>query len=112
MTATPTESNVSNLELRKACLSDLSAIASVWADAFFDDELIGDIMHPNRKEYPQDIYWFLLRGIRERFWDWRHQFVIVTAKNGADDRIVGAADWRRLGDGGRPRELSGVDPSE
>jgi hypothetical protein len=106
------KTTISNLQLRKACLSDLSAIASVWADAFFDDELIGDIMHPNRKQHPQDIYWFLLRGIRERFWDWRHQFVVVTVKDGNVERIVGAADWRRLGDGGKPRELSGVDPSK
>jgi hypothetical protein len=100
------------LQLREARFSDLSAIASVWTDAFFDDELIGDIMHPRRKQYPQDIYWFLLRGVRERFWDWRHQFVVVTVKDGNSERVVGAADWRRLGGGGKPRELSMVDPSE
>jgi hypothetical protein len=100
------------LQFREARLSDLSAIASVWTDAFFDDELIGDIMHPRRNQYPQDIYWFLLRGVRERFWDWRHQFVVVTVKDGSSERVVGAADWRRLGDGGKPRELSMVDPSK
>jgi adenosine deaminase len=106
------QSNSLILQFREARFSDLSAIASVWTDAFFDDELIGDIMHPHRKQYPQDIYWFLLRGVRERFWDWRHQFVVVTVKDGNSERIVGAADWRRLGNGGKPRELPMVDPSE
>ena len=63
-------------------------------------------MHPHRKDYPDDVYWFLLRGIRERFWDWRHQFIVVT-DNG---KVVGAADWRRLGKGGESKELSVLDP--
>jgi hypothetical protein len=112
MAEPPVKSDSLVFQFREARFSDLSAIASVWTDAFFDDELIGDIMHPRRKQYPQDIYWFLLRGIREHFWDWRHQFVVVTVKDGNSERIVGAADWRRLGDGGKPRELPMVDPSE
>jgi hypothetical protein len=112
MNITTAASGFHNLQLRKACFSDLSSIAAVWTDAFFDDELIGDIMHPHRKQYPRDVYWFLLRGIRERFWNWRHQFMVVTIKDGNEERIIGAADWRRLGNGGKARELWGLDPSE
>ncbi|CAN9146449.1 unnamed protein product [Alternaria alternata] len=97
---------MSQFELRAAGILDLSAIATVWTAAFFDDEIIGEIMHPHRKDYPDDVYWFLLRGIRERFWDWRHQFIVVT-DNG---KVVGAADWRRLGKGGESKELSVLDP--
>jgi hypothetical protein len=64
--------------LRPATISDLSSIARIWTSAFFDDEIIGHLMHPHRAQYPNDVYWFLLRGIRERFWDWRHQFIVVT----------------------------------
>jgi hypothetical protein len=96
------------LQLRPARLSDLSSIAGVWAAAFFDDEIIGEIMHPHRNKYPDDVCSFLLRGIRERFWDWRHQFMVVT--NGG--KVVGAADWRRLGKGGAKRELWKADPRE
>ncbi|KAF2261347.1 hypothetical protein CC78DRAFT_357531 [Lojkania enalia] len=96
--------------LRLASITDLSGIAGCWYDGFFDDEVIGEIMHPNRKEHPKDVYWFLLRGIRERFWDWRHQFVVVTVYEGGKERIVGAADWRRLGDAGQQRELAWGDP--
>ncbi|KAH7072390.1 acyl-CoA N-acyltransferase [Paraphoma chrysanthemicola] len=95
-----------SFQLRAARLSDLSSIAAVWAAAFFDDEIIGEIMHPHRNEHPDDVYWFLLRGIRERFWDWRHQFMVVTDGG----KVVGAADWRRLGKGGEARELWRADP--
>ena len=99
------------MHLRTAQLSDLPAIARVWHAAFFDDEIIGDMMHPHRKEHPEDVYWFLLRGLRERYWDWRHQFiVVVTKEENGGERVVGAADWRRLGEGGRKRELAGMDP--
>lgn len=98
-------------KLRPAQFSDLTSIACVWYRAFFDDEIIGEIMHPHRKEYPEDVYWFLLRGIRERFWDWRHQFWVVVAEDEhGSKKIAGAADWRRLGQGGAAMELSTVDP--
>jgi hypothetical protein len=97
--------------LREARFSDLEAIARVWYRAFFEDEIIGILMHPHRQEYPEDVYWFLLRGIRERFWDWRHQFfVVVTQDEHGAERVAGAADWRRLGEGGAARELSIADP--
>jgi hypothetical protein len=95
--------------LRTAHISDLPSIAHTWTTAFFDDEIIGQIMHPYRTQYPDDVYWFLLRGIRERFWDWRHRFIVVVAD---DESVVGAADWRRLGQGGEGMELSWGDPSE
>ncbi|KAF2744789.1 hypothetical protein M011DRAFT_528121 [Sporormia fimetaria CBS 119925] len=97
--------------LRKARFTDLSSIARVWHRAFFDDEIIGDIMHPHREQYPEHVYWFHLRGIRERFWDWRHQFMVVVTTNGQNQEVVvGAADWRRLGEKGACRELSRLDP--
>lgn len=99
--------------IREARLSDLSSIARVWHKAFFDDEIIGEIMHPYRQQYPEDVYWFLLRGVRERFWDWRHQFMVVVTKDGQNvETVVGAADWRRLGNAGAQRELLRVDPRE
>lgn len=112
-TLKPTATPSPKMQLRTAQLSDLPAMARVWHAAFFDDEIIGHLMHPNRKEHPEDVYWFLLRGLRERFWDWRHQFVVVTLQQAnGDEKIVGAADWRRLGEGGKKRELASVDPRE
>jgi hypothetical protein len=104
MAAKTTTTN--NFELRAARFSDLSSIATAWAAAFFDDEIIGELMHPHRNNYPDDVYWFLHRGIRERFWDWRHQFIVVTD----DGKVVGAADWRRLGRGGEDKKLGSADP--
>lgn len=96
--------------LRLAKLGDLEGIARCWYDGFFDDEVIGEIMHPNRKQFPEDVYWFLLRGVRERYWDWTHQFIVATVEEAGKERVVGAADWRRLGERGRERELWKVDP--
>lgn len=98
--------------LRLATFSDLPSIARCWYHAFFDDEIIGEMMHPHRKEYPEDVYYFLLRGIRERFWDWRHQFIVVTLQNDGEERVAGAADWRRVGEGGKSMELWWGDPRE
>jgi hypothetical protein len=109
-TAPSSSAATPRFRLRKAQFSDLSAIARVWTRAFFDDEIIGDIMHPHRQKYPDDVYWFLLRGIRERFWDWRHQFIVVAIEDGDEEVIAGAADWRRLGHGGGMRELWRADP--
>lgn len=107
--SSPTSTTPSAVKLRLGTLSDLTAIARCWHAAFFDDVVIGQIMHPNRKEYPEDVYHFLLRGIRERYFDWTHQFIVVTDSDG---RIIGAADWRRVGNGGNLSKLSGFDPSK
>ncbi|KAH7382717.1 hypothetical protein DE146DRAFT_728651 [Phaeosphaeria sp. MPI-PUGE-AT-0046c] len=96
--------------VREAHVFDFPSIARVWTTAFFDDEIIGQMMHPHRNEFPDDVYWFLLRGIRERFWDWRHQFMVVCVDEEGKENIVGAADWRRLGKGGEERELGYWDP--
>lgn len=101
----------SDASVRLATYSDLPAIARCWYHAFFDDEVIGEMMHPHRKEYPEDVYWFLLRGIRERYFDWRHQFVVVSVQSEGQERVIGAADWRRVGDGGRKLDLWWLDPS-
>jgi len=109
MASTATE--LGSLFIRLASLSDIPSIARCWYEAFFDDVVIGEIMHPNRKEFPEDVYYFLLRGVRERYFDWTHQFVVATVKDErGNERVVGAADWRRLGQGGKARELWRIDP--
>ncbi|KAB5549455.1 acyl-CoA N-acyltransferase [Coniochaeta sp. 2T2.1] len=105
-------SNLSNAEreapviVRLAKATDIPAIARCWYHAFFDDVVIGEIMHPFRKEYPDDVYYFLLRGIRERYFDWSHRFVVATV----NDRVVGAAEWRRLGSDTNALQLWRFDP--
>jgi hypothetical protein len=92
--------------VRLATVFDIRGIARCWYYAFFNDAVIGDMMHPHRKEHPEDVYDFLLRGVRERYFDWTHQFVVATV----NDRVIGAADWRRLGTGGENMQLRRVDP--
>jgi len=92
--------------VRPATAFDITAIARCWYHAFFDDVVIGEIMHPYRQEHPEDVYYFLLRGTRERYFDWTHRFVVATV----GERVVGAADWRRLGTDGNGLQLSTLDP--
>jgi GNAT superfamily N-acetyltransferase len=69
-------------------------------------------MHPHRKRYPNDVYWSLLRGIRERFFNQRHQFILVTTNHNGAERVISAADWRRLGKKGEQKDFSTIDPRE
>jgi hypothetical protein len=96
--------------VRRASLI-LTPLRASGIEFFFEDQIIGILMHPHRQEYPEDVYWFLLQGIRERFWDWRHQFfVVVTQDEYGIETTAGAADWRRLGKLGAARELAIADP--
>jgi hypothetical protein len=92
--------------IRAATVFDMTAIARCWYHAFFDDVVIGEMMHPHRREHPEDVYYFLLGGIRERYFDWKHRFIVATI----DGRVVGAADWRRLGTDTHSLQLQTLDP--
>lgn len=94
--------------VRLATVSDIPAIARCWYHAFFDDVVIGQIMHPYRKEHPEDVYYFLLRGVREGYFDWSHQYIVATV----DGEVIAAADWSRIGSGDEKMRLGGLDPRE
>jgi hypothetical protein len=102
------QDGIAGLTLRLATVSDITAIARCWYHAFFEDVVIGQIMHPRRKEYPEDVYYFLLRGVRERYFDWTHQFIVATV----DGEVIAAADWRRVGNGNDRMRLGELDPRE
>ena len=98
--------NAAPVTIRPATVFDITAIARCWYHAFFDDVVIGEIMHPYRQKHPEDVYYFLLRGVRERYFDWTHQFVVATV----GEHVVGAADWRRLGTDANSLQLWTLDP--
>lgn len=106
MTQTSSTGDTAPVKIRPATVFDIATIARCWYYAFFDDLVIGDIMHPNRKEHPEDVYYFLLRGVRESYFDWTHRFVVATV----NERVVGAADWRRLGTDANSLQLRTLDP--
>lgn len=97
--------------IRDASHGDLPRIAHVLAQAFWDDNLFGDLIHPHREEYPRDMKLYWLRRSRISFWDYRWKLLVAVDK---DDRgrevVVGCAQWSRLGEGAKKMECWRLDP--
>ncbi|KAK6081146.1 acetyltransferase [Seiridium cupressi] len=92
----------SAIKQREARYSDILAIARANASSFFDDSLFGDLIHPRRKEYPDDVYLFYLRSLRIGFWDYRTKWLVAVAEDAnGKETIVGFAKWLRVGSGGQ-----------
>ena len=109
------------MPLRIAKARDLPQIARIFADAFWDDRLFGEIMHPHRQAHPNDYRRHWQDEVTEWYWNYSHlivvSFVVEKTKDGsAQAKLTGAADWERQGAGweqvwglwGRwdPRELN------
>jgi GNAT superfamily N-acetyltransferase len=96
------------MTIREARYSDLRPAAEVAATAFVEDELFGKLMHPHRREYPQDFVRFFEEYLRIQWFD--HTFVILVAIDPPSGKIVGVGKWERQGKGGRRRLFSRLDP--
>ncbi|KAH0493327.1 hypothetical protein TgHK011_000001 [Trichoderma gracile] len=91
---------MSQIVLRNARYSELPEVAHVMARAFWDDNLFGDLIHPKRNEYPEDVDLYWLRRARVSFWDSRWRFIVALEKDETGhESIVGIAQWARLGEG-------------
>ena len=64
------------MPIRCANLSDVHIISSIYAASFWDEEVVGGLMHPYRHEYPQDYADFWKRRVLENYWDYRHKFMV------------------------------------
>lgn len=102
---------MSQIVLRDARFSELPEIAHVMAQAFWNDNLFGDLIHPHRDQYPGDMDLYWLRRSRVNFWDWRWKWLVAVAKDDDGKEVIaGIAQWARLGDGGRNMDLWALDP--
>lgn len=102
---------MSSLKLRDARYSELPEISHVMAQAFWEDNLFGDLVHPRRSKYPRDFDLYWLRRARVNFWDYRWKWLVaVDSDVDGNEVIVGAAQWARLGEGGRKMECLWLDP--
>jgi hypothetical protein len=103
----------SEIVLRDARYNELPEIANVMAKAFWEDNLFGDLIHPHRDMYPNDVDLYWLRRARVNFWDYRWRWLVAVSKDkSGGETIAGIAQWARLGDGGRKLECSYLDPRE
>lgn len=104
---------MSEIVLRDARYSELPEIAHVMAQAFWEDNLFGELIHPHRNEHPDDVDLYWLRQARVNFWDYRWKWLVaVTKDDSGQDVIAGIAQWARLGEGGRKLECWALDPRE
>lgn len=87
------------MPIRLACSADFSVIPSIFAAGFHEEEVVGDLLRPHRKQYPQDYITFWRRACKEKFWDPSTVFLVsyeVDQKLGTEV-ITGAAEWQRQG---------------
>lgn len=102
---------MSNIQLRDARYSELPRVAHVLAQAFWEDNLFGQLIHPHRNEYPDDVDLYWLRRARVNFWDNRRRWLVATDKDkNGKELIIGVAQWERLGEGGKKLERWYLDP--
>ncbi|KEQ92784.1 hypothetical protein AUEXF2481DRAFT_42869 [Aureobasidium subglaciale EXF-2481] len=87
------------MPIRSASFADLLPAAHVCAEAFFDEDLFGQRIHPNRSAFPGDVYLFFLRQLRKDFFD-GHNTVMVSHPENQLACVTGVAVWTRKGRGG------------
>lgn len=79
-----------DIQLRPARWSDLPAVGHVAEQAFFEDNLLGDLIHPYRRDYPGDMSLYWTRRARVHFWDYRWKQVVAVDKDqDGNDKVVG-----------------------
>jgi hypothetical protein len=96
--------------VRHARYSELPLIAQLYTETFWNDNLIGDLIHPHRKQYPQDMHLFWLRQARVNFWDPRYRWIVAVHGANGTEQIAGAALWERLSEGSKELEYRWFDP--
>ena len=97
--------------IRLALFSEQRELARVYTAAFWDDILFGELIHPRRKEFPEDNQLYWLRRIQVYWWDYTHHFIVSTAVDKQGNEIIaGVAHWSRMGTGGRAAGLGWWDP--
>jgi len=98
-------------KIRLALFSEQRELARVYTAAFWDDILFGDLIHPHRKEFPEDNQLYWLRRIQVYWWDYTHHFIVSTAVDKQGDEVIaGVAHWSRMGTGRRAAGLGWWDP--
>lgn len=86
-----------NMQIRTAQRSDLTPAAKVCAKAFFDTELFGEVIHPYRHQYPDDMHLYWLKNFRSGL-NRKDNYILVATVSEPEEsqpKIVGVAQWIR-----------------
>lgn len=85
------------MHLRPALPTDEPFMAAICTRAFFNDDLFGRVIHPQRATYPDDVQIFWHEWLR-RDWVSPRSRVFVAVDEDQQGRILGVAIWERQGD--------------
>lgn len=94
-----TSSSSLQMPIRLARSEDFFLIPSIFAAGFYDEEVVGVLLHPYREQYPQDYVAAWRRGCREKYWDVSTVFLVSyeVDQTSGKEVITGAAEWQRQG---------------
>ena len=63
---------------RLATWQDLLPAAKLLAQAFHDDHMFGNFVHPRQDEFPEDVYLYWLRFLREIYFTEPGEHLVIT----------------------------------
>lgn len=78
------------MSIRRAKRSDIPAIVDILTKAFWNEDAVGQFMHPHRDVYPDDVKKYWRRNLRSVWWEKNHWQLVVVSDEGT---IVGFAGW-------------------
>lgn len=86
-----------NMVIRPAQRADLTPAAKVCAKAFFDTELFGEVIHPYRHQYPDDMHLYWLKNFRSGLKRRDNHILVATVSEPEESQptVVGVAQWIR-----------------
>jgi len=85
------------MPIRPATKDEQTEMAKLAAQAFIDDELFADVIHPHRKQYPNDTYLYWLPRLRQGWADPSNHYLVSTIErgNGQGEEIAAWAQFTR-----------------
>jgi GNAT superfamily N-acetyltransferase len=90
--------------VRAAAPAELAQMADIVSKGFLDDDVCGRFMHPKRREFPNDWYFFWVKEIRTRLVDPAH--LIFVRPDAASGKVAAFCVMKRIGEGGDKRVTS------
>jgi GNAT superfamily N-acetyltransferase len=90
--------------VREAAFAELGQMADVVSKGFLDDDVFGRFMHPKRREFPNDWYFFWVKEIRTRLVDPSH--LIFVRPDAASGKVAAFCVMKRIGESEDKRATS------
>jgi hypothetical protein len=80
--------------------------------ACLDDPLLGDFMHPHRKDYPSDFVAYFRKRLLRTLADVSHHHVVTCEVDEGREVITGYAEWHRRRAGDKKPAADATTPGE